>query len=63
MSYPAKFGGHKYSGSEDTIIFLCHVTLQVHVIKVLNDFMVRSSSRQLIILPSLVAVGTIVVEI
>ena len=45
MSYPAKFGGHKYSGSEGTIIFLCHVTLQVHVVKVLNDFMVRSSSR------------------
>ena len=45
MRYPAKFGGHKYSGSEDTIIFLCHVTLQVHVVKVLNDFMVRSSSR------------------
>ena len=27
------------------MIFVCHVTLQDHVIKVINDFMVRSLSK------------------
>ena len=32
---------------------------QDHVIKVLNDFMVRIPSRYVIILPSLVVIGTV----
>ena len=40
-----KFGGHSHSGSRDIIIFVCHVTMQDHVIKALCDFMVRSLLR------------------
>ena len=29
----AKFGGHRHSGSGDIIVFVCHLTLQDHVIK------------------------------
>ena len=32
------------------MVFVCHVTLQDHVIKVLNDIMVRSPSRYATIL-------------
>ena len=42
----AKFDGHSHSGSVDMMVFVCHVTLQDHVIKSLYDFMmVRSPSR------------------
>ena len=41
-----KFGGHKHSSSRDNIIiFVCHVTLQDCMIRVLFDFMVRSPAR------------------
>ena len=43
--HPAKFGGHRHSGSRDIMIFVCHVTLQDHAVKTLYDFMVRSPSR------------------
>ena len=43
-------------------IFVCHVTLQDLVVEVKNDFMVRSLSKYVTILPSLVAIGTLVVE-
>ena len=34
VSYcPAKFGGHRHSGSGDIMAFVCHVTLQDHMIK------------------------------
>ena len=39
-----------------------HLSLQDHVIKALNDFMVRSLSRYVTI-PSLVNIGTVIVEI
>ena len=45
------------------MVFICHVTLQDHVIKALYDFMVRSSSRLVDILPGVVAIGTVVKEI
>ena len=35
------FGRHELSGSGDIMDFLCHVTLQDHVIKALNELMVR----------------------
>ena len=38
--HPAKFGGHKHSGSRD-IIFVCHVNLLNKVIRALCDFIVR----------------------
>ena len=39
-----------------------HLSLQDHVIKALNDFMVRSLSRYVTI-PSLVNIGTVIVQI
>ena len=61
--HPAKFGSHMHSGSGDTMVFVCHVNLQDHVKKALNGFMVSSPSMYVTILPSLVAIGTVVVEI
>ena len=45
------------------MVFFCNVTLQNHVIEVFFDFMVWSPSRQVTNLPSLVAIGTAVIEI
>ena len=46
------------------MIFICHVTLQDHLVKAFYDFMVRCSSRQVTILPRLVRnIGTVVVEV
>ena len=42
--HPTQSGGHKHSGSGDTIVFVCHVTLEDHVIKASHDFMGRSVS-------------------
>ena len=56
----------KYNGfhlSRDIMVFVCHVTLQDHVIKVFNDLTVRSPSRYVTIIPSLVAIDTVAVEI
>ena len=51
-------------GSGDIIVFVWQATLQDHIIKVLNDFMVRSPSRYVTIpLPSLLAIGTMAVEV
>ena len=44
------------------MILVCHVILQDHVIERSCDFMDRSPSRKVTILPSLVAIGTLVVE-
>ena len=57
------FGGHRHSGSGDIMVFVCHVTLEDHMIKVLNDFMVGSPSRYVTILPSLVAIDRVILEI
>ena len=43
--HPAKFGCHRHSGSGDIMVFVCHVTLQEHAIRALDDFVVRSPSR------------------
>ena len=32
------FGGRRHSGSRDMMIFVCHVTLQGHVIKAFCEF-------------------------
>ena len=45
------------------MIFVCHVTLQEHVIKAYNDFMARILSSYVTIVPSLVDIGTLVEEI
>ena len=40
-----------------------HVTLQDHLIKALNDFMIRSPSMYVTIVPNLVVIGSVVVNI
>ena len=59
----AKFGGHRRCGSENIMILVCHVIFQNHVIKRSCDFIGRSLSRQVIIVPSLMATETVVVKI
>ena len=63
LSYhPVKFGGHSHSDSGDIMVFICQETFQDHVIKVLNNFRVRSPLRYVTKLPSLAAIGTVSVE-
>ena len=45
------------------MVFVCHVTLQDHMIKALYDFMIKSLSRYITILASLVAIDIVIVEI
>ena len=45
------------------MIFVCHMTLQYHVIKALYDFMIRILSKYVTILASRTAIDTVVVEI
>ena len=55
MSYhPAMFAGHRHSSSGDTMVLVCHKTLQHQVIRVLYDL--KSPSCQVVIC-------TVVVEI
>ena len=42
---PARFGGHKHYSSGDIMTLVCHMILQVHVMKGSRDFMGRSPSR------------------
>ena len=51
------------NGSGDIMAFVCYVTWQDHVMKMLNDFMVMSHARHAIILSSLVAIGMVAVQI
>ena len=61
--HSSKSGCHRHSSNTDLRVFICHVTLQEHVIKALYDFMIRSLSRYITILASLVAIDIVVVEI
>ena len=45
------------------MVFVCHRTLQGHMIKALYDFMIRSLSRYITILASLVFIDIVVAEI
>ena len=60
--HPTKFGGHRHCSSGDIMVFGYHVTLKDHVIKALNEFMLSRPSRYVTILPSLVAIGTVMVD-
>ena len=44
------------------MVFVCHVTLQDHMIKALYDFMIKSLSRYITILASLVVIDIVLVE-
>ena len=55
----ARFAGHWHNSSGDIMVLICHVTLQDHMNKLLNDFLVRTPARYVTILPSLLAIGTV----
>ena len=57
QDHVTKLGGNSQSGSEDIMILVCHV------IKVSCGLMVRSPSKQVNILLSLVVIATLAVEI
>ena len=61
--HSTEFGCHRHSCNRDMMVFVYHVTLQDHMIKALYDFMIRSLSRYITILASLVAIDIVVVEI
>ena len=50
----ANFGGHTHCGSGDIMVLFCHVILPDHMNK---------GSSNMVSLPSLVPIGTVVVEI
>ena len=56
---------HTYilSGSGDIMLLVSHVISQDHRIKASCNFMGKSPSRKVIILPNLVAIGNVVGEI
>ena len=49
----AKFGGHRYCNS--SMFLVCHIIKKDHITKVSGDYNHKSSSRQVTILPRLVA--------
>ena len=61
--HAAKFCDHRHSGSEDTMVLLCHVISKNHKIKRSCDFLGRIPSRIVSTLPSLVTISTVKVEI
>ena len=60
--HPTKFGGHGHSRRGDVMVLLSHVILQNHVSNGLTIFMNSFPSREFTILPSLVAIGAVIVE-
>ena len=55
--HPNEFSGHRPTSSGEIIVLECHVN------KGSCDFMVRSPSRYITILPSFLVIGLLVVEI
>ena len=62
-AHPAKFGGHSHSGSGVIMNLVCHLILQDNMIKGACDCMGGRFSWYVTTLPSLVAIGIVVVEI
>ena len=60
---PSMFGGHLSSTSGDIKYLICHVTSQNHVFEGSCNFLSGSFSWYVTTLPSLVAIGIVVVEI
>ena len=59
---PAKLGAHRHHGNGD-INLVCHVISQVSMTQRHSNKIGKSSLRLVIVLPSLVALGTVVVKI
>ena len=47
----------------EVLVFACHVILQDDLINTLHDHLIRNSSMKVNILPSLVAINTVLMEI
>ena len=62
-SHSAKFVCYRHSCNRDVMVLVCHMTLQDQVMKVLYDFMIKSLSRYITILASLVAIDIVLVKI
>ena len=60
---PSKFGLHRRCDSGGMMVLVCHVISLNHMIEKSCDFMGGSRLRQVIILSSLMFIGTVVVEI
>ena len=58
-----EFYVNRFSDIRDIMDLACKVISQDHVFKGLFDFMGRSTSRKVNILPSLMAIGILVVDI
>ena len=43
--HSVSFGGHGHCGSEDIMVFICHVILRDYITKGLGNFMGRRVSR------------------
>lgn len=61
--HPEKFNSQRHCVSGDIIFLIYQVILQDHIIKGSSDFMARSLLRELIRLPSLVAIDIVVLKI
>ena len=61
--HPEKFNSQRHCVSGDIIFLIYQVILQDHIIKGSSDFMARSLLRELIRLPSLVAIDIVVLNI
>ena len=61
--HSAKVDGHGYCNSRDIMVLVCHTVLQGHVTKRLTNSKGRKHARQVTILPSLVAIVTLVWEL
>ena len=61
--HPAKFGGNGQCSGGDITVLVFHVITQSHVTKQSSNFMGRSPSKKVTILPSLAVISPVVVEI
>ena len=61
--HPATFSRHKHCISGDTMFSVCHEISQNHLTKGWSNIIGRIPSWQVTSFPSLVAIGTVVLEI
>ena len=60
---PAKFGGYKQCGSKDIMVLVFHAISQDYETEGSSNLICVSSSRQVVKLPNLRSIGTVIVEI
>ena len=59
----ARFDSHRCCSSRDIMFLVCHMIKQDHITKESGDYNDRRPSRQVTILPGLVAIGIVTLEI